>query len=191
MSNAVEKVRDRLLRAAKALDEAGVPYAVVGGNAVAAWVSTVDEAAVRTTRDVDILLRLPDLPRAIEALSGHGFVHRRLASVGQGGHMDVFLDGPDARVRDAIHIIPAGVKTTSDSAGPAPDVAESALAEGFTLISLPALIRMKLIAWRDKDRMHLRDLASVGLLAIPPEEESLPELLAERLQFIRDTPEDF
>ena len=188
MSNAVEKVRDRLLRAAKALDEAGVPYAVVGGNAVAAWVSTVDEAAVRTTRNVDILLRLPDLPRAIEALSGHGFVHRRLASLGQG--MDVFLDGPEARVRDAIHIIPAGVKTTSDCAGPAPDVAESALAEGFTLISLPALIRMKLTAWRDKDRMHLRDLASVGLLAIPPGEESLPELLAERLQFIRDTPED-
>ena len=36
MSNAVEKVRDRLLRAARALDEAGVSYAVAGGNAVAA-----------------------------------------------------------------------------------------------------------------------------------------------------------
>jgi len=53
MSNAVEKVRQRLLRAARALEEAQVPYAVSGGNAVAAWVSRVDEAAVRNTRDVD------------------------------------------------------------------------------------------------------------------------------------------
>jgi predicted RNA polymerase sigma factor len=32
MSNAVEKVRQRLLRAASALRQAGVPYAVAGGN---------------------------------------------------------------------------------------------------------------------------------------------------------------
>ena len=44
MSNAVENVRKRLLRAVAALDSAHVPYAVVGGNAVAAWVSRVDEA---------------------------------------------------------------------------------------------------------------------------------------------------
>ncbi len=31
-------------------------YAVAGGNAVAAWVSRVDEAAVRNTQDVDLLL---------------------------------------------------------------------------------------------------------------------------------------
>ena len=32
---AAEKVKERLRRAARALDDAGVPYAVVGGNAVA------------------------------------------------------------------------------------------------------------------------------------------------------------
>jgi hypothetical protein len=57
MVRAVEKVRDRLLRATAALEEAGVPYAVVEGNAVAAWVSRVDEAAVRNTQDVDIAIR--------------------------------------------------------------------------------------------------------------------------------------
>jgi len=36
MIRAVEKVRERLLRAAQALDAAHVPYAVAGGNAVAA-----------------------------------------------------------------------------------------------------------------------------------------------------------
>ena len=33
MIRAVEKVRDRLLRAARALEDAQVPYAVVGGAA--------------------------------------------------------------------------------------------------------------------------------------------------------------
>ena len=34
MERAVAKVRERLLRATAALNRAGVPYAVVGGNAV-------------------------------------------------------------------------------------------------------------------------------------------------------------
>jgi hypothetical protein len=46
MIRAVEKVRDRLLRAANTLEQAGLPYAMAGGNTVAAWVSRVDEAAV-------------------------------------------------------------------------------------------------------------------------------------------------
>lgn len=62
MERAVEKVRERLERAAVALEAAGVPYAVAGGNAVRTWVAQADEAAVRTTRDVDILLRRSDLP---------------------------------------------------------------------------------------------------------------------------------
>ncbi len=53
---AVEKVRERLLRGATALENAAIPYAVCGGNAVAVWVTRVDEAAVRNTRDVDILI---------------------------------------------------------------------------------------------------------------------------------------
>ena len=35
---AVEAVRDRLRRATAALEAAGIDYAVIGGNAVAAWV---------------------------------------------------------------------------------------------------------------------------------------------------------
>ena len=47
---AVEKVRQRLLKAVAVLNTAGVAYAVAGGNAVALWVSRVDEAAVRNTQ---------------------------------------------------------------------------------------------------------------------------------------------
>src|SRR5262245_52914446 len=94
MVTAVEKVRQRLRRASAALEQAGIPYAVAGGNAVAAWVSEVDESAVRNTQDVDLLLRRADLDRAKEALAAAGFIHRHAAGI------DMFLDGPGAKARD-------------------------------------------------------------------------------------------
>jgi hypothetical protein len=164
MKDAVENVRRRLLRAAAALDAARVPYAVIGGNAVAAWVSRVDEAAVRNTRDVDLLLRREDLPAASAALAAAGFVHRHVASLGKAGGMEVFLDGAEGKVRDAVHIVFACERTLPDQAEPNAGIEEGEDAGDFRLISLDALVRMKLSAWRDKDRVHLRDLASVGLI---------------------------
>src|SRR5437868_8286562 len=119
MVRAVEKVRDRLLRATAALDRAGVPYAVVGGNAVAALVSRVDEAAVRNTQDVDLLLRRSDLDAATAALAPAGFVRRHVASI------DLFLDGPEAKARDAVHVVFAGEKVRAEYILPAPDTSES------------------------------------------------------------------
>src|SRR5262245_56119278 len=87
---AVERVKERLLRAAGALDRAGISYAVVGGNAVASWVSTVDAAAVRNTQDVDILVRRADLEAVKSALAGVGFVYQEVFGV------ELFLDGPQA-----------------------------------------------------------------------------------------------
>src|SRR5437867_6897981 len=74
MERAVLKVRERLLRATAILNRAHVPYAVVGGNAVASWVATVDEGAVRNTRDIDLLIRRNDLPAVTAALVQAGFV---------------------------------------------------------------------------------------------------------------------
>src|SRR6185436_9086461 len=108
MVTAVEKVRDRLRRATQALEDSNVPYAVVGGNAVAAWVSEVDEAAVRNTQDVDILLRRGDLDRAKEALAKAGFIYRHSASI------DMFLDGPGAKARDAVHVVFANEKVRQE-----------------------------------------------------------------------------
>ena len=164
MKDAVENVRRRLLRAAAALDAAQVAYAVIGGNAVAAWVSRADEAAVRNTRDVDVLLRREDLPAASAALAAAGFVHRHVASRGKADGMEVFLDGAEGKVRDAVHVVFAAERTRPDQTEPNAQVEESEDAGDFRLISLEALVRMKLSAWRDKDRVHLRDLASVGLI---------------------------
>jgi hypothetical protein len=182
MSNAVEKVRLRLLRVASALAQAQVPYAVAGGNAVAAWVSRVDETAARNTQDVDIILRRADLPAARQALEKAGFVYRHAAS------MDMFLDGPDAKARDAVHIVFAAQKVRADYFAAAPDVSESEETETFRLVSLEGLVRMKLTSFRDKDRVHLRDLIGVGLV----DESWLAKLaspLRSRLQELLDNPE--
>src|SRR5215468_6353107 len=72
---AAEKVKERLKRSTTALEQAGVAYAVVGGNAVAEWVGRIDEDAVRNTRDVDILIRRADLDAAKAALEPAGFVY--------------------------------------------------------------------------------------------------------------------
>jgi len=188
MEQGIEQVRRRLERAARALRGAGVPYAVVGGNAVAAWVSRMDTAAVRNTRDVDILLRRADLERARTALESAGFVHRRVSSLGKAGTMDVFLDGPEAKVRDAVHVLWAGEKAVPDAIEPTPELGRTESGGTFELIPLEDLLRMKLTSFRDKDRMHLRDLASVGLV-----DESwlarFPAALAERLKMILADPE--
>ena len=58
----------------------------------------------------------------------------------------------------------------------------------FLLISLPALVTMKLTSYRDKDRMHLRDLLDVGLVD-ESWQERLPAELAGRLRQILENPE--
>jgi hypothetical protein len=180
--SAVEKVRQRLLKAAAALKAAEVPYAVVGGNAVALWVSRVDEAAVRNTQDVDVLVRRPDFPAVKAALESVGFAHHEIAGI------VVFLDGPAAKPRNAVHLVFAGEKVRPHEPAVNPDVSESEDAGLFRVISLEALVRIKLTAFRDKDRTHLRDLIEVGLVdaAWPAR---LPRALADRLQQLLDSPE--
>jgi hypothetical protein len=179
--SAVEKVRQRLLRAASALEAARVSYAIAGGNAVALWVSRVDEAAVRNTQDVDILIRRQDLPAAKTALEAAGFVYRHA------GGLDLFLDGPDAKPRNAVHIVFALEKVRDSEPAANPDVAESEQAAHFRVLSLEALVRIKLTAFRDKDRVHLRDLIEVGLV-----DESwltrFPPVLSDRLRGLLETP---
>lgn len=182
MVNAVEKVRQRLLRTAATLRAANVPYAVIGGNAVALWVSRVDEAAVRNTQDVDVLVRREDFDAAKVALESAGFVHRHVAG------MDVFLDGADAKPREAVHIVFAKEKVRSQEPLANPDVSESEDAGLFRVIALDALVRIKLTAFRDKDRTHLRDLIDIGL--VDSEWPSkLPPVLAERLRQLLENPE--
>src|SRR3984885_3174659 len=178
---AAEKVKEHLRRATRALDAASVPYAVAGGNAVAEWVARADEGAVRNTPDVDLLVRRIDLPAARTALEAAGFVYYQLRDV------DMFIDGPQGRPSEAVHILFAGEKIRSDYEHASPDLDESERASEFQVATLPALVRMKLIANRRKDQVHLLDLIGVGLLdATWP--ARLPPPLGERLQQLLDDP---
>ncbi len=182
MVRAVEKVRERVRRAAAALAAAGIQYAVAGGNAVAAWVSEVDEAAVRNTADVDILIRRQDLDAVIAALEKAGFEHRHAAGI------DFFLDGPNAKFRDGVHLLFAGEKVRPEYTAPTADVTESRPGIHFQVLALDALVRMKLTSFRDKDRTHLRDMIELGLIDASWPARFAPDLAA-RLQELIDNPE--
>jgi hypothetical protein len=182
MVRAVEKVRERLLRCAAALDAAGIPYAVIGGNAVGAWVATIDEAAVRNTQDVDILLRRKDLDQAIAAMEAAGFVYRHAAGI------DMFLDGPGTKFRDAVHVLFENEKVRPEYDVATPDVSENTRLQSFRLLTLEALVRMKLTSYRLKDQVHLLDLLGVGLID-DTWPSRFPSELASRLQQLIDNPE--
>lgn len=187
MNRAVERVQERLEKTVAALEAAQIQYAIIGGNAVRAWVAQVDEAAVRTTRDVDILLRRSDLPAAIEAMKTAGFEYRQVASLGKGVALDVFLE-PGSKVRDAVRVMFAGEKVFPDDFVAAPQVGEAEDVEAHRTIQLEPLVRMKLNSFRDKDRMHLRDMLEVGLID-DSWTSRFPEQLSARLQELIDNPE--
>jgi hypothetical protein len=182
IDRSVEKVKDRLRRVAGALDQAGVPYAVIGGNAVQIWVAQVDESAVRNTRDVDIVLNRGDLPAAIEALAREGFLFRHAASV------SMFLDGRDANARDAVHVVFAGEKVRPDYPEAVPSIDTYELVRDIRTLPLEALVRMKLTSFRRKDQVHLLDMIDVGLLDASWTVK-YPPVLAQRLQELIDNPD--
>jgi hypothetical protein len=179
---AVEKVRERLRRAAGALDAAGIPYAVIGGNAVAAWVSKVDPGAARNTVDVDLMLNRSDLPAVTKALEGAGFVYQDLLGVA------MFLDGLNGSPRDAVHLLFAGEKVRPHYAAAAPELETEDDHQAFQLLALESLVRMKLTSFRRKDQVHILDLIGVGLVDRTWLDRLQPEL-AQRLQELLDDPD--
>ncbi|HUT14244.1 MAG TPA: hypothetical protein VMY42_27410 [Thermoguttaceae bacterium] len=158
MVAAVQDVRERACRAARALQQAGIPHVIVGGHAVAAWVARVDQEAVRNTKDVDLLVSRQDFDRIVAELQAVGFIHQNVVGV------DLFLDGPQGSVRSAIHVLFAGEKVRPDHFLPAPEISESEAGPDFRVPTLEALVRMKLTSFRLKDQVHVIDLLEVGLI---------------------------
>ncbi len=182
IERAVEKVKERLRRVTEALNMADIPYAVVGGNAVQHWVAQVDESVVRNTRDVDIIINHCDLDKAIKALEAAGFIYRRAAGV------TMFLDGPNAKARDAVHVVFAGQKVRDDYPEPVPGIDDYEWIENARTLPLASLVEMKLTSYRRKDQVHLQDMISVGLI----DESWLDRFSAElrqRLKVLLDDPD--
>ena len=156
---ALDEVIDRLERIVRALEGAGVAHALVGGQAVALWVATREPAAVRTTKDVDILLRREDLPRARAAAAAAAFDYFEVLGVG------MFLERADPNPRKAVHVLWSGEKVRPEYPLCSPTVDERhELEPGKYVVPLAGLVSMKLMSHRDQDRVHLRDLIAVGLI---------------------------
>ncbi|MCY3007313.1 MAG: hypothetical protein NTV29_15225 [Planctomycetota bacterium] len=181
MERAVEKVNERLRKTVRILEDAKVSYAVVGGHAVRAWVAQVDEAALRTTQDVNILVRPNDFPAMKDAMTAAGFHHRKTLA------RDMFVEHPDASARDAVHVVLVGrIERAGDK--PNPDIEPLSRSNDFQTVQLETLVFMKLNANRRKDQVHLLDLVSLGLID-QTWTERFPEPLRSRLIDLLNDPD--
>ncbi len=177
----MEIVERRLRRAIAVLERSGIPYAVVGGNAVRIWVAQVDPLAVRATNDVDILIRPTDLERLKRAMLDAGFYYRRTMDV------DMFVEDELQSPRSAVHIVLSGQMVRSDDYESNPDVEPYECGDEFRTLPLEKLVRMKLNSFRLKDKVHLLDMIHVGLIDAGWCER-FPDPLRERLEDLIENP---
>ena len=134
---AIERIQQRLRRTTAALDAAGVRYAVVGGNAVAAWVGRVDPGATRATKDVDLLVRRADVPQVTATLTALGYAREDLRD------LVLFIDPDEPSRKSGVHLVWAGERIRPSYTIDSPTVEESVRdPEGFWVLDLAALLRM-------------------------------------------------
>lgn len=180
---AVDRVEKRLRTVTTALEAAGVKYAVIGGNAVAAWVARVDPSATRATKDVDLLVRREDLQRITAVLGAVGFTREDLRS------LIMFIDPEEPSRRSAVHLVFGSELVRPSYSIAAPGVDESVRdPQGFAVLSLAGLVRMKLTSFRLIDQVHVQDLLRLGLIDANVRSH-LPVELRDRLLHIEELAE--
>jgi hypothetical protein len=113
-----------------------------------------------------------------------GFTHRNVAGAG------LFQDGKNAGFKDAVHLVFAGEKIRDEYDCAAPGIGETdqPLSASFRVLTLEALVRMKLTSYRLKDRVHLQDLLGVGLID-ESWMEKVPPALRPRMREVLDNPD--
>jgi hypothetical protein len=177
----VEQLFEKLKRLHSAFVEAGLSYRVVGGVAVYFLVSERDPGKARMTQDVDVAVNRGDLDRIVATAERHGFQHRHTAG------LDMLVDAAQPRASSAVHLIFVREKVRPDYLEPVPDFSEpTRTEEGILLSPVADLVRMKLTSFRMRDRVHVQDMDSVGLIT-QDIEGSLSEPLRARLAEVRAT----
>jgi hypothetical protein len=179
--NKVDQLFEVAGRLAQALSQAGIEYRVVGGFAAYMHVNAVDPIAARLTRDIDVAVDRADLDRIIEAVRPSGFRYRHVAGV------DMLVDAEAPKAHSAVHLLFVREKVRKDYAEAVPDFSPAVRYENrISVVSVADLVKMKLTSFRDKDRVHVRDLDGVGLIT-PEVEAVLSATLKSRLDEIRAT----
>ncbi|HEX5431119.1 MAG TPA: hypothetical protein VFW83_04080 [Bryobacteraceae bacterium] len=176
--NAADRIIDIAKRFASALDQAGIPYRVVGGLAVFLHVDRIAPIAARMTRDVDVAIERRHLAAIQKAVEPYGFKYRHVAGI------DMFVDAGAPKARNAVHAIFVGERVRPQDPAVIPGSEPVPTEAGILIAPVVDLVRMKLTSFRLKDKVHIQDMDSVGLIT-PEIEESLPELLRERLREVR------
>jgi len=179
--NKMDRLREVTRPFASALDEAGLSYRIDGGYAVFCHVDRIEPLAARLTRDVDVAIDGHDLDMIAHAVKHHEMKFRDVALV------DMLLDANEPRARSAIHLIFVNEKVREEYLEPVPDFSEpSRTVEGILLAPVADLVKMKLTSFRLKDKVHIQDMDSVGLIT-PEIEAGLSEPLRSRLGEVRAT----
>jgi hypothetical protein len=171
-----------LHRAADMFAAEHVPYEVIGGMAVAIQIDQVDRDAIMLTRDVDVMIHRSDLERVKETATRHGFRFRHTAG------LDMLLYGEEKKAIKGIHLVFSG-ETVKDNQAPNPPIAPEPIniyGKEIPVVPVAELVRMKLNAFRDKDRVHVRAMDEIGLITSDVEAK-LPVELRSRLQHVRET----
>src|SRR5580704_9210028 len=175
----LEQLFALLERLHSALANAGIEYRVIGGLAVFFQVSARDHDAARMTRYVDIAVDRSDLDRIARAAESFGFRYRHVAGV------DMLVNAENPKAKSAVHLVFIREKVRPQDLLPIPDFSEpTRTVEGFLLAPVLELVRMKLTSFRLKDKTHIIDMDSVGLIT-PEIEAALPDVLRERLEKVR------
>jgi len=174
----VEQLLERMRRFHAALDSAGIPYRIVGGMAVFIHVSERDPEKARLTADVDAGISRQDLSRIVAAAEKGGFHFRHVAGV------DMLVDMDRPRARSSVHLVFVNEKVRPTYVEAVPASAPVRTKEGIVVAPVVDLVHMKLTSFRLKDKVHIQDLDSVGLIT-PEIEATLSPVLAARLAEVR------
>ena len=109
-------------------------------------------------KHVDQLVELAG--RFADALSQAGIEYRIV------GGMDMLVDAQEPGARSAMHFIFVNEKVRQEYVEPVPDFSAAPMIDGLLIAPVADLVRMKLTSFRDKDRVHIRDMDSVGLITL-------------------------
>lgn len=97
----------------------------------------------------------------------------------------MLVDAGNPKARSVVHLVFIREKVRREYLEPVPDFTKPTMTkEGILLAAVTDLVRMKLTSFRLKDKVHLLDLDSVGMIT-PEIEQALPEPLRARLEQVR------
>ncbi len=181
----VHQIFDFVDRVVNTIRESGADYRIIGGISVFLHIAQVDPTHARLSRDIDIAVNRSDIDRIEAAAVRNGFELERVWRKGQ--ETFTLYDRREHRTRSHIHLIPAGEKARAEHPEAVPPLGEVCLtADGVKIAPLQDVVHMMLTSYRLKDRVHIQDMDSSGLIT-PEVEARLSPALRERLRETRNS----